>query len=171
MHHPRRVGGGRRNASPFGQIMPCAGSGPARLVVTHRGVRYPSKVSRSLLRDAAKISCQLNLRYPRSTVYPLEISSVLPGPLPGRLGRPPRAGRQPVRGHHRHRAVRPAGGAGERIYLWPALTQVARVGKVRRGVGQVPGCGHAISYDALVSLTRRWSSSTQHRERPCDASS
>jgi hypothetical protein len=37
MHHPRRVGGGRRNASPFGQIMPCAGSGPARLVVTHRG--------------------------------------------------------------------------------------------------------------------------------------
>jgi Uncharacterized protein conserved in bacteria (DUF2332) len=37
MHYPRRVGGGRRNASPFGQIMPCAGSGPARLVVTHRG--------------------------------------------------------------------------------------------------------------------------------------
>ena len=29
------AGGG--NASPFGQIMPCAGSGPARLVVTHRG--------------------------------------------------------------------------------------------------------------------------------------
>jgi hypothetical protein len=29
------AGGG--NASPFGQIMPCADSGPARLVVTHRG--------------------------------------------------------------------------------------------------------------------------------------
>jgi DNA-binding CsgD family transcriptional regulator len=29
------AGGG--NASPFSQIMPCAGSGPARLVVTHRG--------------------------------------------------------------------------------------------------------------------------------------
>ena len=32
--------------------------------------------------------------------------------LPGRLGRPPRTGRRPVRGHHRDRAVRPAGRAG-----------------------------------------------------------
>ena len=29
--------GGGGNATPFGQIMPCAGLGPARLVVTHRG--------------------------------------------------------------------------------------------------------------------------------------
>jgi len=28
---------GDENATPFGQIMPCAGSGPARLVVTRRG--------------------------------------------------------------------------------------------------------------------------------------
>ena len=33
--------------------------------------------------------------------------------LPGRLGRPPRAGHWPVRGHHRDRAVRPAGRAGD----------------------------------------------------------
>ena len=36
------AGGG--NASPFGQIMPCAGSGPARLVVTHRGRDSPARL-------------------------------------------------------------------------------------------------------------------------------
>ena len=33
--------------------------------------------------------------------------------LPGRLRRAPRTDRRPVRGHHRDRAVRPAGGAGD----------------------------------------------------------
>jgi len=36
------AGGG--NASSFGQIMPCAGSGPARLVVTHRGRDSPARL-------------------------------------------------------------------------------------------------------------------------------
>jgi len=42
-----RLGGGG-NATPFGQIMPCAGSGPARFVVTHRGRdwRLPSRCVR-----------------------------------------------------------------------------------------------------------------------------
>jgi len=36
------AGGG--NASPSGQIMPCAGSGPARLVVTDRGRDSPARL-------------------------------------------------------------------------------------------------------------------------------
>ena len=40
--------GGGGNATPFGQIMPCAGWGPARLVVTHRGRdwRWPGRCVR-----------------------------------------------------------------------------------------------------------------------------